>query len=62
MPSEPRTPPAVAFVDEQDLYRWRRQYGGLGERQAVRLRELERENAQMTKTIIIHHVRKKFCS
>ena len=36
-------------VSEQTYYRWRREYGGMRVDQAKRLKELERENAQLKK-------------
>jgi putative transposase len=38
-------------VSEQTYYRWRREYGGMKVDQAKRLKELERENAQLKKTV-----------
>ncbi len=38
-------------VTEQTYYRWRKEYGGLRTDQAKRLRELERENAQLKKVV-----------
>jgi putative transposase len=34
-------------ISRQTFYRWRQQYGGLTESEAVRLRRLERENARL---------------
>lgn len=34
-------------ISRQTFYRWRKQYGGLSESEAVRLRRLERENARL---------------
>ena len=38
-------------VTEQTYYRWRREYGGMQVEQARRLKELERENAQLKKLV-----------
>ena len=38
-------------VSEQTYYRWRREYGGMKIDQAKRLKELERENAQLKKIV-----------
>lgn len=38
-------------VSEQTYYRWRREYGGMKVDQAKRLKELERENAQLKKIV-----------
>jgi putative transposase len=38
-------------VTQSTLFRWRRQYGGLTSPEAKRLKELERENAQL-KTLL----------
>ncbi len=38
-------------VTEQTYYPWRKEYGGLRTDQAKRLRELERENAQLKKVV-----------
>jgi putative transposase len=38
-------------VSEQTYYRWRREYGGMKVDQARRLKELERENAQLKKIV-----------
>lgn len=38
-------------VTLQTYYRWRKEYGGLRMDQAKRLRELERENAQLKKLV-----------
>ena len=38
-------------VTEQTYYRWRKEYGGLQMDQAKRLKELERENAQLKKLV-----------
>jgi transposase-like protein len=38
-------------VSENTYYRWRREYGGLRVDQAKRLKELERENAQLKKVV-----------
>ena len=40
-------------VTEQTYYRWRKEYGGLRTDQAKRLRELERENAQLKKRMSV---------
>ena len=38
-------------ISEQTYYRWRKLYGGLRTNQAKRLKELERENAQLKKLV-----------
>jgi transposase-like protein len=38
-------------VTEQTYYRWRKEYGGMKVEQAKRLKELEKENAQMKKLV-----------
>jgi transposase-like protein len=38
-------------ITENTYYRWRREYGGLRVDQAKRLKELERENAQLKKLV-----------
>ena len=38
-------------VSEQTYYRWRREYGGMRVDQAKRLKELERENAQLRRLV-----------
>ncbi len=38
-------------VTEQTYYRWRKEYGGLKVEQAKRLKELEKENAQLKKLV-----------
>ena len=38
-------------VTEQTYYRWRKEYGGLRQDQAKRLRELERENTRLKKVV-----------
>jgi transposase-like protein len=38
-------------VTEQTYYRWRREYGGMKVAQAKRLKELERENAQLKRLL-----------
>ena len=38
-------------VTEQTYYRWRKEYGGLKLDQAKRLKELEKENAQLKKLV-----------
>ena len=38
-------------VSEQTLHRWRLQYGGLKASDAKRLKELERENAQLKRIV-----------
>ena len=38
-------------ISEQTFYRWRRKYGGLGVNEAVRLRQLERENGRLKKLV-----------
>jgi putative transposase len=39
-------------VSEQSYYRWRREYGGLKQDQAKRLKELEKENARLRKAVL----------
>ena len=38
-------------VTEQTYYRWRKEYGGMRIEQAKRLKDLERENAQLKKLV-----------
>ncbi len=38
-------------ISDQTYYRWRKEYGGMGTEQAKRLKELERENAQLRKIV-----------
>ena len=38
-------------VTENTYYRWRRKYGGLRVDQAKKLKELEKENAQLKKLV-----------
>ncbi len=38
-------------VTEQTYYRWRKEYGGMGTQQALRLKELEKENARLKKLV-----------
>ena len=38
-------------VTEQTYYRWRKKYGGMKTDQARRLKDLERENAQLRKAV-----------
>ena len=38
-------------VTEQTYYRWRKEYGGMRIEQARRLKELEKENAQLKKLV-----------
>ena len=38
-------------VTEQTYYRWRKEYGGMKVEQAKRLKELEKENAQLKKLV-----------
>ena len=38
-------------VTEQTYYRWRKEYGGMRVDQAKRLKELEKENAQLKKVV-----------
>lgn len=40
-----------ACISQQSYYRWRKEYGGLKLAQARRLKELERENAQLKKVV-----------
>jgi len=38
-------------ISEQSYYRWRKEYGGMQVSQAKRLKDLERENAQLKKLV-----------
>ena len=38
-------------ITEQAYYRWRKEYGGIRINQAKRLKELEKENAQLKKLV-----------
>ena len=38
-------------ISDQTYYRWRKEYDGMGTEQARRLKELERENAQLRKVV-----------
>jgi len=38
-------------ITEQTYYRWRKEYGGLKLEQAKRLKELEKENAQLKRLV-----------
>jgi putative transposase len=38
-------------ITEQTFYRWRRKYGGMEVSEAKKLRELERENAELKKMV-----------
>lgn len=38
-------------ITEQTYYRWRREYGGMRIEQARRLKDLEKENAQLKKLV-----------
>jgi putative transposase len=38
-------------VAEQSVYRWKAKYGGMGVSEVKRLRELERENAELKKIV-----------
>lgn len=38
-------------VSEQTFHRWRNQYGGMKQREAKRLKELEQENARLKKLV-----------
>ena len=38
-------------ITEQTYYRWRREYGGMKESQARRLKELERENGRLKRAV-----------
>lgn len=38
-------------ISEQSYYRWRREYGGLKVSQARRLKELEKENQRLRKSV-----------
>ena len=40
-----------AGITEQTYYRWRKEYGGLELDQAKRMKDLERENAQLKKLV-----------
>jgi putative transposase len=38
-------------ITEQTYYRWRKEYGGMDKSQARKLKDLERENAQLKKLV-----------
>ncbi len=38
-------------LTEHTYYRWRKEYGGMGTQQALRLKELEKENARLKKLV-----------
>lgn len=38
-------------ITEQTYYRWRKAYGGMQVNQALKLKELERENSQLKKLV-----------
>ena len=38
-------------ITEQTYYRWRKEYGGMRVEQAKRLKEMEKENAQLKKLV-----------
>ena len=38
-------------VSEQSFYRWRQKYGGMASSEVRRLKELERENAELKKIV-----------
>ena len=40
-----------AGISEQSYYRWRKEYGGLEIDQAKRMKDLERENAQLKRLV-----------
>jgi transposase-like protein len=40
-----------AGIVEQTFYRWRKEYGGLQVEQAKRLKELQKENAQLRRAV-----------
>ena len=40
-----------AGITDQTVYRWRKQYGGLQIEQAKKLKDLQRENAQLRRAI-----------
>ena len=40
-----------AGVSEQSYYRWRKEYGGLKQSQAKRLKDLEKENQRLKKLV-----------
>jgi len=40
-----------AGIVDQTFYRWRREYGGLQVEQAKKLKELQRENAQLRRAV-----------
>ena len=40
-----------AGTTEQNYYRWRKEYGGLGVDQAKRLKQLENENGRLKKLV-----------
>ena len=43
--------PSQIGIAEQTLYRWRKEYGGLKVDQVRRMKDLERENAQLKKLV-----------
>ena len=43
-----------AGTTEQNYYRWRKEYGGLGVDQAKRLKQLETENGRLKKLVAGH--------
>lgn len=46
-------------VTQSTLFRWRRQYGGLTSPEAKRLKELERENAQLKEMLAESELRQR---
>lgn len=43
-------------VSEQTYHRWKQQYGGMGEPQAKRLRDLEQENSRLKRLLADAHL------
>jgi Transposase. len=52
-PREKKIPQAARKlgITEQTYYRWRKEYGGIRLDQAKRLRQLEKENAQLKRVV-----------
>jgi transposase-like protein len=40
-----------AGITEQTFYRWRKEYGGLKLEQALKLKDLQKENAQLRRAV-----------
>ena len=40
-----------AGISQQSYYRWRKEYGGLELDQAIRMKDLERENVRLTRLV-----------